>query len=64
MGFAQELAEQQREALKEGRNIRKSCHVKVCEVEKMMYSMNTLLITEQTILEDVQASISHNLSAQ
>ena len=30
----------------------------------MMYSMNTLLITEQTNLEDVQASMTHNPAAQ
>ena len=36
-----------KEMVKEGRNERKSCHSLIVEVEKLMYKMNSLLVSEQ-----------------
>ena len=35
-----------KEIVKEGRNERKQCHQLIIDVEKLMYKMNSLLLTE------------------
>lgn len=46
MSAALELGQNYKEVVREGRTERKGCHQVIVEVEKLMYKMNSLIITE------------------
>ena len=46
LGCGREFIDSYKEIVKEGRKERQVCHLVIVEVEKLMYKMNSMLITE------------------